>query len=95
MDLYDQVLPLEEDSDYDDARPGAPLLSSDIEIDPSEIPNGIPDGQTAYDAYRSENPEGAVRKLLEAFATASLEWTEQYRRVVSFSSSLFCLVVLI
>lgn len=84
MDLYDQVLLLEDDPDDDDAGPGAPLLSSDINIETTEISKGIPDGHTAFDAYRSENPAGAARKLLEAFATTSLEWTEQYRRVVSF-----------
>ncbi|KAE9979373.1 hypothetical protein EG327_007053 [Venturia inaequalis] len=82
MDLYDQVLLLEDDPDDDDAGPGAPLLSSDINIETTEISKGIPDGHTAFDAYRSENPAGAARKLLEAFATTSLEWTEQYRRVI-------------
>ncbi|TID27634.1 putative 4-coumarate--CoA ligase 3 [Venturia nashicola] len=84
MNLYDQVQLLEDDrdDDDDDAGPGAPLLSSDIEVAASEIPKGIPEGHTAYDAYRNENPAGAARKLLEAFATASLEWTEQYRRVI-------------
>lgn len=82
MALYDKLQQIEDDED----DPGAPLLFSDIEIDASQIPNGVPDDHTAFDAYRSEDPAGAARKLLEAFATASLEWTEQYRRVVSFTS---------
>ncbi|QDS72858.1 hypothetical protein FKW77_007256 [Venturia effusa] len=80
MELYDKVFQLEDDPD--EAGPGAPLLSSDISIDENELANPIPDGQTAFDAYRTENPIGAARKLLEAFAATSLQWTEQYRRLV-------------
>lgn len=93
MELYDKVALLEEDSD--DAGPGAPLLFSNIEIDDSEIPNRDPDDdQTRFDAYRSENPIGAARKLFESFVTKSLEWTEQYRRAVSFNSICFSILVL-
>lgn len=89
MKLYDKVQLLEDDPDDPANGPGAPLLFSDIEIDASELCDGVPDGQTALEAYRSANPIGATRKLLEALAATSLEWTEQWRRVVSFNLSCY------
>jgi hypothetical protein len=50
-------------------------VCSEIEIDPSEASD--------FDEFRKKDKAQAAWKLLEAFATASLNWTDDYRRVVS------------
>lgn len=85
MALYDKAQLLEDD--FDDASSGAPLLVSAIDLDAGEVPTNIPVDQTAYEAYRNEDPVGAARKLVETFVTTSLRWAEQYRRLVSSNHS--------
>lgn len=82
MQLYDTSEQLE------DNEPGAPLLSSDIEIDPSEAIGMDPNEELTFDSFSEANPTRAAWKLLEAFAVESLNWTDDYRRVVKLHSSL-------